>query len=136
MNKVLCIFVCLFTASQVQALSIVCKQDESFKQNASKINISYEWDNDIWAVLIRAPLKINDLPFGLANLVKDKNGNIFSAHLRTYENEGKIEAHFYANEEILEGMSLWLSYGEQCQQGFKLPLKHNKAVLSPSAGTR
>ena len=69
-------------------------------------------------------------------IYKGKDGSIFSALLRTYENKGKIEAHFYANEATLEGMSLWISYGEQCQQGFNLPLKHNKSVLSPAAGTR
>ncbi|WP_445361304.1 hypothetical protein ACJJIL_04910 [Microbulbifer sp. EKSA005] len=129
MNRALVTVVSLLASFSCSALSIHCgPQDDSFEKYASEVDVKYIWDTDVWAILIRAPLNIDGLPFGLVNLHKGKDGSVFSAHLRTYENEGKIEAHFYANEATLEGMSLWVSYGEQCPQGFNLPLKHNKAL--------
>ncbi|WP_444916863.1 hypothetical protein [Microbulbifer sp. JMSA003] len=129
MNRILITIISLLASFSCSALSIHCGAiDESFKKYASEVDVEYIRDVDTWVIIIRAPLVIEGLPFGLANIHKGKDGSVFSAHLRTYENKGKIEAHFYANEESLEGMSLWISYGEQCQKGFNVPLKHNKRL--------
>ncbi|WP_127559273.1 hypothetical protein [Saccharospirillum alexandrii] len=129
MNRILITIIGLLVSFSCSALSIHCGPiDESFKRHASEVDIEYIRDVDTWAILIRAPLVIEEMPFSLVSISKGKDGNVFNAHLRTYENKGKMEAHFYANEETLKGMRLWVFYGGQCQKGFNLPLKHNKAL--------
>lgn len=132
MNRLLYAIVGLILSFHCDALRFLCEPNEEFSKHSAKVKVVYEWDVDTWVIIITAPAFIEGLPFGLVQINKGEDGNIFSAQLRTVKKEDEIEAHFYANEEILEGMTLSLAYGEVCMEGFSVPLKHNKSLKHQS----
>tara|TARA_B110001450_G_scaffold66909_1_gene63217 strand:- start:72 stop:470 length:399 start_codon:yes stop_codon:yes gene_type:complete len=127
MNKVIYVIFGLLISVQANSSALICTPSEEFSKHFEKVRVSYEWDKDAWLVIAHAPTTIDGLPFGLIQINKGTNGNVLSAHLRTEVKGTEIEAHFYASETTLGGMSLSVSYGERCMETVVVPLKHNKS---------
>ena len=98
--------------------------------HSTEVEIDYQWDVDTWAVIIKAPSSIEGLAFGVVQINKGNEGNILSAYLRSEKKESHIEAHFYANQEMLNGMFLSIGYGGGCMKGFSVPAPRVRALYA------
>lgn len=117
------------------ALSVHCPIDDEFEENLSSIKISYIADEDTWAILIKAPPKIDGLNLSRLMIGKGERGNILAIPLASRASDNMIEAHFYANELMLNGMRLHVSYGDSCPKTIAMPLKINKTLnQTPKSG--
>ncbi len=133
MNRVQLLLFCILFSTESIALSISCPIDNMLEGNSSDIEISYKADEDTWIVLVKAPSKMEELKFSRLMLVKGSDGNLLAVPLESKVSGGIVEAHFYANELMLNGMSLSVSYGNTCPKSITIPLELNNTLNADAA---
>lgn len=122
MKNLLYIIIGLFIALHCNARSMQCEPKPDFDKHTEKVKVKYEWDVNAWVVSFKAPGSIEGLPFALVQIVKGSDGSELVASLRTETNRNVIEAHFYASDDMLNGMLLSFSYGQGCMSRFTTAL--------------
>jgi hypothetical protein len=124
------------------AMDFTCSDEDVVRPNIINIHEFSCIKNINCAVAVNAPLEIEGRTFNGFMLVHNwRSNNDFdlAVDVKSEQENGKMVSYLYGTKDELESSQLRVSYWskkQKCPINGLLQLKHNKALLSPSAGTR